>query len=121
MFNAYQSEAEFVILAVETAARLCRRIQADMVTDALSKADRSPVTVADFASQAVVARMFQDSFPNAVLVGEEDSASLRKAGAAETLSAVTSFVTSSRPDATQDLICSWIDSVSYTHLTLPTN
>jgi 3'(2'), 5'-bisphosphate nucleotidase len=109
MFNAYKSEAEFAILAVDTAARLCRRIQAEMVTDALSKADRSPVTVADFASQAVISRMFQDSFPQAVLVGEEDSAALRKTGTAETLSAVTSFVTSLRSDATQDLVCSWID------------
>jgi 3'(2'), 5'-bisphosphate nucleotidase len=109
MFKAYKSEAEFAVQAVETAARLCRRVQAEMVTGALSKADRSPVTVADFASQAIVARMFQDSFPKAVLVGEEDSASLREPDNAETRSAVTSFVSSLRPEATQDLVCAWID------------
>lgn len=109
MFKAYKSEAEFAVQAVETAARLCQRIQAEMVTDALSKADRSPVTVADFASQAIIARMFQESFPQAVLVGEEDSTSLRKPENAATRSAVTSFVSSLRPEATQDYVCSWID------------
>jgi 3'(2'), 5'-bisphosphate nucleotidase len=109
MFEAYRSEAEFAVQAVETAARLCRRIQAEMVTEALSKADRSPVTVADFASQAIVARMFKESFPQAVLVGEEDSTSLREPDNAETRSAVTSFVSSMRPEATQELVCTWID------------
>ena len=78
MFNAYIKEAEFAIQAVETAARLCRHIQAEMVTNAISKEDRSPVTVADFASQAIVARMFQETFAQDVLVGEEDSAYLPK-------------------------------------------
>ena len=109
MFNAYKSEAEFAIQAVEIAARLCQQIQAEMVTDALSKADRSPVTVADFASQAAVSQMFQETFPREVLVGEEDSAHLREPDTAETRSAVTSFVKSIRPEATEDLVCSWID------------
>ncbi len=109
MFNAHKAEAEFAVRAVETAARLCRRIQAEMVTDALAKADRSPVTVADFASQAVVARMFQETFEQETLVGEENSASLREPDAAETLSAVTTFVTSLRPEATHEFVCSWID------------
>ncbi len=109
MFNAYEAEAEFAVSAVETAARLCRRVHAEMVTDALSKADHSPVTVADFASQAVVARMFQETFDQETLVGEENSAALREPDAEETLSAATTFVTSVRPEATDDLVCSWID------------
>jgi 3'(2'), 5'-bisphosphate nucleotidase len=109
MFNAYKAEAEFAVSAVETAARLCRRIQAEMVTAALSKADHSPVTVADFASQAVVAHMFQETFEQETLVGEENSAVLREPDAEKTLSAVTAFVSSVRPEATDDLVCSWID------------
>lgn len=109
MFEALKSEAEFAVQAVETAARLCRRIQAEMVTDALSKADRSPVTVADFASQAIVAQMFIETYPQEVLVGEEDSASLQQPDTAETRSAVTAFVKSIHPEATEDLVCSWID------------
>ena len=109
MFTTYVSEAEFAIQAVDMAARLCRRIQAEMVTSALSKSDRSPVTVADFASQAIVARMFRETFGEEILVGEEDSASLRNDAAAETLSAVTSFVNSLEPQATAEQVCSWID------------
>jgi 3'(2'), 5'-bisphosphate nucleotidase len=109
MFNAYKKEAEFAIQAVETAARLCRYIQAEMVTNAISKEDRSPVTVADFASQAIVAHMFQENFAQDVLVGEEDSAYLRDPDNAETLAAVTSFVQSRLPEASEELVCSWID------------
>ena len=71
MFDQYAQEAEFSIQVVSQAAKLGRRIQQEMVVTALSKQDRSPVTVADFASQAVVAQRLQDVFPEAVLVGEE--------------------------------------------------
>jgi len=52
----YGEEALFAARVVSMAAKLCREIQSEMVTSALEKSDRSPVTVADFASQAVVAR-----------------------------------------------------------------
>jgi 3'(2'), 5'-bisphosphate nucleotidase len=57
MFGDYAREADFALQAVRIAARLCRQIQTAMVSPTLRKADRSPVTVADFASQALVARM----------------------------------------------------------------
>jgi len=65
--------------------RLCVRlavwvklIQAEMVTPALTKEDRSPVTVADFASQALVGKLLEEAFPTDTLVGEEDSTVLRQ-------------------------------------------
>ena len=57
MFTDHNQEAQFARRAVEQAAKLCRQIQFDMVSPAITKADRSPVTVADFASQALVAEM----------------------------------------------------------------
>ena len=53
------------------ARRLRRRSQAS------DKADRSPVTVADLAAQALVSAMLADAFPDDGLMGEEDSAPLR--------------------------------------------
>src|SRR5262245_15375196 len=41
-------EAQFATEVVREAAILVRRVQSEMVTGALSKGDRSPVTVADF-------------------------------------------------------------------------
>ena len=38
------------------AARVCRNVQAKITPDVMQKDDRSPVTVADFASQAVICR-----------------------------------------------------------------
>ena len=43
------------ISAVRAAARVCRAVQQRLVgADTLEKKDKSPVTVADFASQAIV-------------------------------------------------------------------
>ena len=51
------SEKQVAINAVLKAAQLCQQVQADMVrTDSLEKADRSPVTVADFGSQALICK-----------------------------------------------------------------
>src|SRR5258708_9121700 len=71
------SEAQFAIAAVREAALLARRIQREMVSGSLTKDDRSPVTVADFAVQALVARRLVESFPTAALIGEEQADALR--------------------------------------------
>ena len=64
-------EAQFAIEAVREASLLARRIQREMVTGALTKDDRSPVTVADFAVQALVARRLAEQLPGSTLIGEE--------------------------------------------------
>ena len=48
------SKVRFAIAAVREAAQLVRRVQQEMVVDALAKDDKSPVTVADFAAQAII-------------------------------------------------------------------
>ena len=73
-------EAQFAIEAVREASLLARRIQREMVTGALTKDDRSPVTVADFAVQALIARRLAEQLPGSALIGEEqaDSAATRR-------------------------------------------
>ncbi|QDU91071.1 Inositol-1-monophosphatase [Pirellulimonas nuda] len=102
-------EAQFAISAVREAAQLVRRVQAEMVTDALTKGDRSPVTVGDFAAQALVAYRMKEALPGAVLLGEENAASLRTADGAETLAAVTKFVASALPGIDSEAVCDLID------------
>ncbi len=64
--------------AVRKAAVVCRGVQAKLVdASTLEKKDKSPVTVADFASQAVVCAVLQEHFPADGVVGEEDSQALR--------------------------------------------
>ena len=109
MFTSYREEAEFAFRAVQRASRLCDRIQQEMVTKALSKSDKSPVTVADFASQALVAQMLASAFPSDPLVGEEDSAALRTADQKARLEAVTGFVRDELGGVDADQVCAWID------------
>jgi 3'(2'), 5'-bisphosphate nucleotidase len=103
------AEAQFAADAVREAALLVRRIQREMVGGPLSKDDLSPVTVADFAAQALVAQRLLERFPDAVLVGEEDAASLRSEVGRDTLEQVTRFVADIIPGATPESICDWIN------------
>ena len=72
------SERQIAINVVLKAAQLCQQVQADMVkTDAVEKADRSPVTVADFGSQALICQAIDEAFPEDAIVAEEDSQALQ--------------------------------------------
>ena len=102
-------QVRFALEATREAALLVRRVQREMVTAALTKEDRSPVTVADFAAQAVVAKRLADRFPDAVLVGEESAKMLQGEEGGEALSRIAHFVQTVIPEATGEQICQWID------------
>jgi 3'(2'), 5'-bisphosphate nucleotidase len=102
-------EATFAVEAVREASLLARRIQREIVADAITKDDKSPVTVADFAVQALVARRLAESLPGAVLIGEEHAAALRLEEGIAALDQVTLFVRTAVPDATPEEVCGLID------------
>lgn len=102
-------ELEFAVDAVREASGLARRIQREMVGGPITKDDRSPVTVADFAVQAVVARRLAESLPGSVLIGEEQAGALRLTEGTATLDQVTQFVRLAIPDATPEEVCGLID------------
>lgn len=110
MFDTHA--ASFAVAAVREAALLTRRVQAEMVTDALQKGDKSPVTVGDFAAQAIVGKRLAEAPGDfcRVLVGEESADDLRTDTGAETLQQVTQFVRTLEPDATPEAVCDWIDT-----------
>jgi 3'(2'), 5'-bisphosphate nucleotidase len=109
MFDLHAKETQFAISAVRQACRTVKLIQSEMVTPALTKEDRSPVTVADFASQALVGKLLEDHFPGDLLVGEEDSTALREPGEENTLGQITHYVSNLLPQASPTLVCAWID------------
>jgi len=102
-------EADFALNAVRQAALLVRQVQKELVSPAMTKEDRSPVTVADFASQALIGHLLAESFPQDPLVAEEDSATLRAHENGATLQRVTRFVERSASRATPERVCAWID------------
>ncbi len=83
MFNS--PEIACAIYTVREAALLARAVQKVLVTPALTKDDRSPVTVGDFAVQAVVARRLAEHLPGSTLIGEESAEALRLAEGVDTL------------------------------------
>jgi 3'(2'), 5'-bisphosphate nucleotidase len=109
VFETYHEEAQFALNAVRRAAVLCRQIQNEMVSPAITKTDQSPVTVADYASQALVGKLLMDRFPDDRLVAEEDSRTLGDADEGRTLAKITSYVQQVWPDADDDQVCAWID------------
>ena len=104
-------ESEFTIHAVRQASLLVKQVQAEMVSSALTKDDRSPVTVADFAAQAYVARRLMDVFPDDALVGEETSTDLDSAEGQGVLSQVGEFIGQFLPGRTPtaEEVARWID------------
>ncbi len=108
MFS-HSPEIDFALQATREASRLVRQVQQEIEVSALTKGDKSPVTIADFASQAVVARFLADAFPDVPLVAEETSAALRAPDAAPLLSQVAAYVRRVFPDADEEKVCAWID------------
>jgi HAL2 family 3'(2'),5'-bisphosphate nucleotidase len=103
-------ELKAAIAAVRLASTVTQAVQKTLVTeDTLEKKDRSPVTVADFASQAVICKALADTFPNDPVVGEEDAKELREPGNAALLDSVVGHVAGARGAASRDDVLAWID------------
>lgn len=95
------AERRFAIDAVIAASRLTRAVRADFdPTDAVAKADSSPVTVADLGAQALVSMALAETLPGDGMLGEEDFRPL--AESAELAATVLARVQAQRPDVTLD-------------------
>ncbi|WP_143149566.1 3'(2'),5'-bisphosphate nucleotidase [Rhodothermus profundi] len=102
-------ERDVALAAVREAAALCQNIQAAIGPDVLEKRDRSPVTVADFGSQALICRRLAAAFPDDPIMAEEDSTALREPAQAPLLERVVAEVQRLAPEATAETVCAWID------------
>ena len=100
-------EAEFALQAVRAAAGVCQAVRRDAGGTSLRKADTSPVTVADFASQALIAGQLAEAFPDDPLVAEEDSRTLESDPA--TLAQVVERLRTLRPEVDAGRVRAWID------------
>src|SRR5580700_9698058 len=78
MIAFYEREQEVAVRAVREAARLCRVVGREISPEVLAKKDKSPVTVADFGSQALICRALAEAFPDDPVIAEEDSVELRQ-------------------------------------------
>jgi 3'(2'), 5'-bisphosphate nucleotidase len=97
--------------AVADACRVCRQIQTAVEqVRSMTKDDRSPVTVADFAAQAIVGRTLREAFGDeVVLVAEEVSTFLREEEHGAHLDATLAAVRGIWPDITAEQMLAEID------------
>jgi 3'(2'), 5'-bisphosphate nucleotidase len=117
MSRLYDLEHAVAIQSVSEAARLCRAVAIEISPDVMAKRDKSPVTVADFGSQALICRALAQAFPNDPVIAEEDAADLRRPENAAILAQVLRHVRSVWSQADHedgisiddDQICRWID------------
>ena len=114
MSRHYEREQSEAIQAVRQAARLCLTVRAALKPEVLDKRDKSPVTVADFGSQAVVCRALGIAFPDDPVIAEEDAAELGRWGNPAVLDEVVGQVRALGLDAVRNpspakVAPGWID------------
>ncbi len=107
---SFERELQIATQAVREASGLCQAVQREITREVLEKKDKSPVTVADFGSQALVCRALRQVFPNDPIIAEEDAAELRAPAQAGVLARVVSHVQRSAGSASADDVSRWIDS-----------
>jgi len=108
--DEYSLEMLTAIQAAIKASALCQKIREDLVGgESILKKDRSPVTIADYGSQAIICKMVRERFPNDTIVAEEDSKELRRPNHSNILEQVTHYVRAFSPNASSKEVCSWID------------
>lgn len=78
MDSPYSRELNVAFGALHNAAQLSQSIISSRDKGVIEKDDLSPVTVADFAVQALLTATIKDAFPGDKVVGEEDASDLRK-------------------------------------------
>ena len=101
---------EAALHAVADACRVTRLVQRSMDrVREIVKDDKSPVTIADFASQALVARALAERLGKVRLVGEETSAYLRNPENAVQLGATIEAVREVWPGVTEQGLIDAVD------------
>jgi HAL2 family 3'(2'),5'-bisphosphate nucleotidase len=104
----FTNEKKIAIEAVTAACRLTVKVQESLITqDSVQKKDRSPVTVADFGSQAIVISYLSKAFPEDPIIAEENSKLLKENPdvRTKTLNHVKAFL----PDMTEEKLLTTID------------
>jgi len=109
MLDLHHPETQFLLDALRQASIIIQQVQAELVTTVLTKDDRSPVTVADYACQALVAERLSRAFPADLLVAEENAKALRDPAGSVVLERVTYFLKGFLPAVTANQACDWID------------
>jgi 3'(2'), 5'-bisphosphate nucleotidase len=103
-FARFDRDVRFAVETVREAMRVARSLEGR--THASTKPDCSPVSVADFAIQAVVAERLRRAYPGDSLLAEEDAGLVR--ASAELATDVAAAVRLIVPDVAIEQVVEWI-------------
>ncbi len=115
---SYEQEKQIAIKAVTAAAQLCQAVRREQSVSEganqnrvkyFTKPDRTPVTIADFGTQAIICQALAEAFPNDAVVGEEDSGLLQEPEMMEGAAQITDYVKRQIKSATPESVKNWID------------
>lgn len=96
------------LAAVREASRCCEDIADEFhVDDSHTKEDRSPVTIADYASQALILHRLAEITPEVGVVAEEGAAELRERP--ELVARIGDFTRRHNPDVNADTLLDLLD------------
>ncbi|NOY05440.1 MAG: 3'(2'),5'-bisphosphate nucleotidase [Chlorobi bacterium] len=105
------NEDKAILHALVSAGRAASTVSRELVeAECVEKADRSPVTVADFAVQAILCRALLAQFPNDAVVAEESSSLLRTRENKALLERVKTVVRTEIPVTHVEEVLEWIDA-----------
>ncbi|MGE5342333.1 MAG: 3'(2'),5'-bisphosphate nucleotidase [Candidatus Omnitrophota bacterium] len=94
----FEQELEIGKQAVIESMRLCREIQQESLgRSSIKKLDKSPVTIADFISQAIICHALTEHFPRIPIVAEEHSGVLRKSEHEQFVNNIFYFIEKDKP------------------------
>lgn len=89
----FDKELEIGQNAVIEAMRVSKMVQKDLTgADSITKADKSPVTIADFTAQAIICKILKEQFPGVPIVAEENSDALKRPENGETLKKILHYI-----------------------------
>ncbi|WFB36904.1 3'(2'),5'-bisphosphate nucleotidase [Kiritimatiellota bacterium B12222] len=96
------------LIAVWEASRCCEAIASELLdSDSQTKSDRSPVTIADYASQALILHRLKSLTPDVGIVAEEGAEDLRNEP--ELISRIASFTQRFCPEVNADTLLDLLD------------
>lgn len=105
-----QNEREIGLQAVGMAMAMAGTIQKELTGGyTLTKTDRSPVTIADFAVQALICQILSCHFPGIPIVGEEDSLALRQPENRELFAKIIHYLKKADAPLEEKEVCDCID------------
>ncbi len=106
----YATEYEMALAVVVKASKLCRELQEELAGQAMTKDDRSPVTLADYCSQMLICREISRAFPDDGVIAEEHSCDLLQGKAPGMAERIVKIAQQhGERDATLERAFAWID------------